>query len=511
MLEQSLQQKLLQKLSPQQIQLIKMLEIPILELEQRIKKELEENPALEEGSEDDEITLELSDEDLNNDNEENDVQLSNESSNDSDINDSDKDNLSNDDEFSYEDYLSEEETEDIPYYRLQANNNSPDDEVAEIIFTSEETFNDYLINQLGYLNLTSHELTIAEYIIGCIDEKGYLQRNVESISDDLAFTLNMNVTKDEVESVLRKVQSLDPPGVGARNIKESLHLQLLRKQKTFSVNLALKIIECCYEELTKKHYEKIQRKLNINEEELKKALDEIQNLNVNPGSSFSNSYDIAKNQVIPDFIVEIDEQEIRVSLNSKYNPELRISKSFQEMLRSLEHNKKQKKAINNEAIQFAKQKIEAARWFIDAIQQRQNTLLIIMQAIVQYQKDFFLTGEKSLLKPMILKNISDLTGFDISTVSRVVSNKFVLTNYGVFSLKSFFSESLIVEDEEIVSTYKVKERIKELIAQEDKRNPLTDEELSDILKKEGLNVARRTVAKYREQLKIPVARLRKEL
>lgn len=509
MLEQSLQQKLLQKLSPQQIQLIKMLEIPILELEQRIKKEIEENPALEEGNEEEEIINNADDDDIDNETEE--MQSFDGEETDVNVGDEEKDNLSKEDEFSYEDFLSEDETEDIPYYRLQANNHSPDDEVAEIIMANEETFNDYLVNQLGYLNLSKNEYIIAEYIVGNIDEKGYLQRDVESIADDLAFTFNLNVTKEEVEVVLRKIQQLDPPGVGARNIKESILLQLERKLKTPSVALAIKMIECCYEELSKKHYEKIQRKLSVSEEELKKSLDEIQHLNVNPGSLFSNSFDFAKNQVVPDFIVEIDEQEIRVSLNSKYNPELRVSKSFQEMLKSLEQNKKHKKKANNEAIYFARQKVESARWFIDAIQQRQNTLLIIMQAIVQFQKEFFLSGEKSLLKPMILKNISDITGFDISTVSRVVSNKYALTPYGVFSLKSFFSESLIADDEEIISTYKVKERIQELIEQEDKRNPLTDEELSEILKKEGLNVARRTVAKYREQLRIPVARLRKEL
>lgn len=509
MLDQKLQQKLLQKLSPQQIQLIKMLEIPIMELEQRIKKELEENPALEEGADEDEMAAsqsEADDEDFDEDenNEDSDEKYSNDDDEQGEL-------KSKDDDFSYEDFIDEEETDDTPYYKLQANNQSPDDPVHEIVFTQEDTFIDHLLNQLGYLDLTQTERTIAEYIIGNIDEKGYLQRDVESIADDLAFTFNVNVTKEEVEKVLKKVQTLDPPGVGARNLKENILLQLSRKPKAPAVAHAIRIIECCYEELAKKHYEKILKKLNISENELKEALNEIQHLNANPGSAFANQYEIAINQVVPDFIVDIDDNEIRVSLNSKYNPELRISKSFQEMLRTLEQNNKQKKSPNNEAIQFAKQKLDSANWFIDAIRQRQNTLLITMQAIVQFQRDFFLTGEMSQLKPMILKNISELTGFDISTISRVVSNKYVLTPYGIFPLKSFFSESLTTSDDEVISTYKVKERIQELIEKEDKRNPLTDEEIADILNKEGLNVARRTVAKYREQMKIPVARLRKEI
>ncbi len=507
MLEQKLQQKLLQKLSPQQIQLIKMLEIPIMELEQRIKKELEENPALEEGSEEEEVNI------VNQEFEEEDNEIiSEEETTDKESdNENDTETKSKEDDFSYEDYIDEEEIDDIPSYKLQANNHSPDDEVPDFIITHEESFIDNLYNQLSYLSLNKTEQTIAEYIIGNIDERGYLQRDIESIVDDLAFTFNINVSPKQVETVLKKVQTLDPPGIGARTIKECILLQLQRKPKNTEIINALKIVETCYEELTKKHYEKIQQKLKLSEEELKKALIEIQHLNASPGSYFTTKFDIARNQVVPDFIVELDDSEIRVFLNSKYNPELRISKSFQEMLSSLERNKKAKKNKDTEAIQFAKQKVESARWFIEAIQQRQNTLLNTMQAIVQFQKEFFLTGEKSLLKPMILKNISDITGFDISTISRVVSNKFVLTPYGVFSLKSFFSESLATAEDENISTYKVKERIRELIQNEDKRNPLTDEELSEILNKEGLNVARRTVAKYREQLKIPVARLRKEI
>ncbi len=506
MLEQKLQQKLLQKLSPQQIQLIKMLEIPIMELEQRIKKELEENPALEEGSEEEEIVINDEEEEFDNDDE---TVESEEDTSYSD--DNETETKSKDDDFSYEDYLEEEEFDDIPSYKLQANNHSADDEIHEIIITNEESFIDNLYHQLGYLYLDKTERTIAEYIIGNIDERGYLQRDVESISDDLAFTFNLNVSPRQVEEVLKKVQSLDPPGVGARTIKECILLQLQRKPKSTEINNAIRIVEQCYEELTKKHYEKIQQKLKITEEELKKAITEIQHLTANPGSSFTTQYDIAKNQVVPDFIVEIDDQEIRVSLNSKYNPELRVSKSFQQMLQSLEQRKKEKKSGNSEAVHFAKQKIESARWFIDAIQQRQNTLLNTMQAIVQFQKDFFVSGDKAQLKPMILKNIADLTGYDISTISRVVSNKYVMTPYGVFPLKTFFSESMTTAEDESVSTYKVKERIAELIENEDKRNPLTDEELAELLNKEGFKVARRTVAKYREQLKIPVARLRKEL
>lgn len=511
MLEQKLQQKLLQKLSPQQIQLIKMLEIPIMELEQRIKKELEENPALEEGEEEDEIIS------------------TPESENESDFEGDEKDeftsddnNLETDDEgtkeskeddFDYEDYINEEDQDETPYYLLQANNHSADDETREFIFTSQESFIDNLYQQIGFLDFDKKQRSIAEYIIGNIDDKGYLKRDIEQISDDLAFTVNISSSPKEIEEILKKIQTLDPPGVGARNIQECFILQLQRKNKSKAIKNALYIIENLFEELTKKHYEKIQKKLDISNEELKETIAEIQHLNVNPGNTFADHYDTAKNQVIPDFIVEIDDGEIRVFLNSKYSPELRVCKSFQEMLNSLEAQAKiNKKAKNNkEAIQFARQKIDSARWFIDAIKQRQNTLITTMQAIVHLQKDFFLEGDRSMLKPMILKDVADLTGFDISTISRVASNKYVMTPYGVFSLKSFFSESMTTEDDEEISTYKIKDIIQDLISKEDKSKPLTDEELAEMLKKQGMNVARRTIAKYREQLKIPVARLRKEL
>lgn len=512
MLEQKLQQKLLQRLSPQQIQLIKMLEIPIMELEQRIKKELEENPALEEGEDEDEIISVSDDEDLdfNDDDEEH---LSSDDSIES--NDDTEVSSSKEDDFSYEDYISEEDKEqdETPYYMLQTNNNSNDNEHREFIFSNQDSFIDNLIVQVGFLDLNSKQRTIAEYIIGNIDEKGYLQRDIEQMVDDLAFNLNIHAEVKEVEEVLKQIQTLDPPGIGARNITECFILQLQRKTKTKPVLDAINIVEKAFEELIKKHYDKIQRKLNIKLEELKAALNEIQALTINPGSTYADSYDIAVNQVIPDFMVEIEEGEIKVFLNSKNSPELRVSKSFKEMLNSLEiQAKKNKKAKNNkEAIQFARQKVDSAHWFIDAIKQRQNTLLTTMQAIVHLQKDFFAEGDKSLLKPMILKDVADLTGFDISTISRVVSNKYVSTPYGVFSLKSFFSESMSTDNDEEISTYKIKERIQQLIVNEDKINPLTDEELADLLKKEGLNVARRTIAKYREQLNIPVARLRKEL
>lgn len=513
MLEQKLQQKLLQKLSPQQIQLIKMLEIPTMELEQRIKKELEENPALEEGKEDDEIVS-------TSDNEE-DGEFDNVFSNEDDesisediIFDTDEDKSNKiEEDFEFEDYINEEEQDETPYYLLQTNNQLPDDKISEFIFTSQESFTDYLYQQIGFLDLDDKQRAIAEYIVGNIDEKGYLQRDIEQIYDDLAFTANIYSTPKEIEEILSKIQTLDPPGVGARNIQECFILQLKRKPHTNAVKNAIYIIEHLFEELTKKHYTKIQKKLNISTDELKEAINEIQHLNINPGNTFTDKYDTAKNQVIPDFITEIEDGEIRVFLNSKNSPELRISKSFQEMLNSLEIqariNKKSKK--NREAIHFAKQKIDSANWFIDAINQRQNTLITTMQAIVHLQKDFFLEGDRSLLKPMILKDVADLTGFDISTISRVVSNKYVLTHYGVFSLKSLFSESMTTNNDEEISTYKIKERIQELISKENKSKPFTDEELSKILKQNGFNVARRTVAKYREQLKIPVARLRKEL
>ncbi|GAB4454383.1 MAG: RNA polymerase factor sigma-54 [Bacteroidales bacterium] len=510
MLEQKLQQKLLQRLSPQQIQLIKMLEIPIMELEQRIKKELEENPALEEGEEEEEIVNLANDEDNEYDNDEEDTPSEDDSF---DNQEKEEVNMSKEDDFSYEDYISEEDQDETPYYLLQANNNSKDNDEREFIFSSQESFIDNLNHQLGFLDLDKKQRTIAEYIIGNIDEKGYLQRDVEQISDDLAFNLNINAEPKEIEAILKKIQTLDPPGIGARNIIECFLIQLNRKPQSNAVKNAIKIVEKAFEELMKKHYDKIQRKLNIDIDELKAAINEIQTLNINPGNTFADSYDTAVNQVIPDFIVEIEDGEIKVFLNSKNSPELRVSKSFQEMLNSLEAQAKinKKAKTHKEAIQFARQKVDSAHWFIDAIKQRQNTLLTTMQAIVHLQKDFFTEGDKSLLKPMILKDVADLTGFDISTISRVVSNKYVSTPYGVFSLKSFFSESMTTDSDEEISTYKIKERIQHLIANEEKSNPLTDEELADLLKKEGLNVARRTIAKYREQLSIPVARLRKEL
>ena len=514
MLEQKLQQKLLQRLSPQQIQLIKMLEIPIMELEQRIKKELEENPALEESEDDDEIMSVSDDEVLDfDDDDDDDERLLNDDSIDNE--DETEVSSSKDDDFSYEDYIGveDQEQDETPYYMLQANNNSNDNEQREFIFSNQDSFIDNLIVQVGFLDLNSKQRTIAEYIIGNIDEKGYLQRDVEQMVDDLAFNLNIMVEAKEVEEVLKQIQTLDPPGVGARNITECFLIQLKRKPKTKPVLDAINIVEKAFEELIKKHYDKIQRKLNIEVEDLKAAINEIQSLTINPGNTYADSFDTAVNQVIPDFMVEIEEGEIKVFLNSKNSPELRVSKSFKEMLNSLEiQAKKNKKAKNHkEAIQFARQKVDSAYWFIDAIKQRQNTLLTTMQAIVHLQKDFFAEGDKSLLKPMILKDVADLTGFDISTISRVVSNKYVSTPHGVFSLKSFFSESMSTDNDEEISTYKIKERIQQLIANEDKTNPLTDEELADLLKKEGLNVARRTIAKYREQINIPVARLRKEL
>ena len=513
MLEQKLQQKLLQRLSPQQIQLIKMLEIPMIELEQRIKKELEENPALEEGQEESDEVIQLS-EDNDNDIDENNDNEENEESDETTIDDDSSPQKNEDDDFSYEDYLSEEEQDETPYYLLQANNESKENDEREFVFSSQESFIENLTIQIGYLNLTPKQRAIAEYIIGNIDEKGYLQRDIEQLSDDLAFNLNIQASPLEIEEVIKQIQTLDPPGIGARNIPECFLIQLKRKKQTDAVKNAIKIVEKAFDELTKKHYDKIQRKLNISTNELKDAIAEIQNLNINPGNTYADKFDTAVNQVIPDFIVEIDDGEIKVSLNSRYSPELRVSKSFQDMLNSLEAQakaKKKAKESNREAIQFARQKVDSARWFIDAIKQRQDTLLTTMQAIVHLQKDFFLEGDKSLLKPMILKDVADVTGFDISTISRVASNKYVATPFGVFPLKSFFSESMTTDSDEEISTYKIKERIQQLISNEDKSNPLTDEELADLLKKEGLNVARRTIAKYREQLNIPVARLRKEL
>ena len=489
MLNQRLQQKLIQKLSPQQILLMKLLQIPSVALEQRIKQEIEENPALEELDENsDEI------EDIDRDEEDGDY-------------DEDQEKDSNDeDEFDLADYIDED---DIPAYRLTASNQSADDERREAPFVSGSSFHELLKDQLGMRVLDEKKHAIATYIIGNLDDSGYLQRSVEAIVDDLAFTQNLEVTKQEVEQVLLVIQDLDPAGVGARTLQECLLIQLRREENhNDSVELARLILQKYYNDFTRKHYDKILKKARITEDQLKSAIEEILKLNPKPGNSMSES-SRTNQYVIPDFIIRNVDGDLELTLNARNAPELRLSRAYTEMLERYSEGRKDKK--NREALSFVKQKIDSAKWFIDAIKQRQHTLYVTMHAIMDYQHDYFLTGDETNLRPMILKDISEIVNLDISTVSRVANSKYVQTPFGTFLLKSFFSESMLMDSGEQVSTREIKKILSDCIENEDKAKPLTDEQLTSILKDKGYNIARRTVAKYREQLNISVARLRKEL
>ena len=486
MLKQKLQQKLLQKLSPQQIQMIKLLEIPTLQIEQRIKKELEENPALEEGPEDEEdITSMDADDELYEDN--------------------DKDQ----EEFTLDDYIEED---DIPEYRLHANNYSKEDEKRnEIPFSVGSTFQEHLKAQLNLRELTEKQKVLGEYILGNIDEDGYLRRELENIVDDLAFLQNVTTDEKELEEVLEVIQDLDPPGVGARTLRECLLIQLAIKDRTEdSLKMAYTVIDLYFDEFSKRHYDKITSKMGITESELKAAIDEILKLNPKPGSLFSDSISRTSQPIIPDFILEHTEEGFDLHLNSKNLPELRLNSAYNEMLKSYVRDKSQKKEMK-EAVMFVKQKIDSARWFIDAIKQRQNTLLLTMNAILKYQEEYFIDGDEVKLKPMILKDVAEMTGLDISTVSRVANSKYIQTHFGILPLKYFFSEGLQTDSGEEVSTREIKSILQECIENEEKRRPLTDERLTEILQEKGYQIARRTVAKYREQLNIPVARLRREI
>jgi RNA polymerase sigma-54 factor len=485
MLNQRLQQKLLQKLSPQQIQMIKLLEVPTLQIEERIKKELEENPALEEGQEEDEVRSETEEDDQ--------------------FEETDKDK----EEFTIDDYIDDDE---IPEYRLQANNYSKDDDKrTEIPFSVGSSFAEHLESQLSLRDLTEKQKILGEYILGNIDEDGYLRRELVNIVDDLAFLQNIETTEDELEEVLRIIQDLEPAGVGARTLRESLLLQIEKRDKTHKpLNLAHTILENYFEEFTKRHYDKIIARLGISEKELKEAIDEVLKLNPKPGGVFSDPFSKSSQPIIPDFILEIGEEGFDLHLNSRNLPELRLSSAYSEMLQSYSRDKSQKKEMKD-AVMFVKQKIDSARWFIDAIKQRQNTLLLTMNAILEYQQEYFIDGDETRLKPMILKDVAEMTGLDISTVSRVANSKFIQTHFGIFPLKFFFSEGLQTDSGEEVSTREIKRILQDCIENEQKRRPLTDERLTEILQEKGYQIARRTVAKYREQLNIPVARLRKEI
>ena len=484
MLKQRLQQKLLQKLSPQQIQMIKLLEVPTLQIEQRIKKELEENPALEEGADEEDIPAETEEDQFD---------------------EKDKDQ----EEFTLDDYIEED---DIPDYRLQEKNYSKDeDKRTEIPFSVGFSFHEHLESQLGLRDLNDKQKILGEYILGNIDEDGYLRRELINIVDDLAFLQNVETTEGELEEVLKIIQDLEPAGIGARTLRECLLLQIEKRDTSQpSLKLAHTILDLYFEEFTKRHYDKIISRLGITEDEIKAAIDEILKLNPKPGGVYSDPFNKTSQPIIPDFILELSEDGFDLHLNSKNLPELRLSSSYSEMLHTYSKDKSQKKEMRD-AVLFVKQKIDSARWFIDAIKQRQNTLLLTMNAILEYQQEYFIDGDETKLKPMILKDVAEMTGLDISTVSRVANSKYVQTHFGIFPLKFFFSEGLQTDSGEEVSTREIKRILQDCIENEQKRKPLTDESLTDILQEKGYQIARRTVAKYREQLNIPVARLRREI
>ncbi len=485
MLNQRLQQKLLQKLSPQQILLMKLLQIPSVAMEQRIKQEIEENPVLE--VDDDYNSDDVDSDDFPESKETDD----NEFKNDVDIND----------------YLDED---DVPSYKLNAGNYSSDDDYKELPMAAGIGFVDHLLSQLDLKDLSPHHYTIGRTLIGNLDEAGYLQRDLNAMVDDLAFTQGVSTTKEEIEKVLQVVQSFDPAGVAARSLQECLIIQLKRNAQTPEVKLAIIVLDRCFEDFTKKHYDKIQKRTHSDEIQLRGAINEILKLNPKPGSSYTET-NISSQYVIPDFIVESKDGVLELILNQRNMPELRLSRTYTDMLESYGESKGRKDQSNTQrdAVMFIKQKIDSARWFIDAIKQRQNTLFVTMKAIMEYQYNYFLEGDETLLRPMILKDIAEKVNLDISTVSRVANSKYVQTPYGTFLLKSFFSESIQNDQGEEVSTREIKKILSDCVDSEEKNKPLTDEELTLILKDKGYPIARRTVAKYREQLGIQVARLRK--
>ena len=491
------------KLSPQQIQLMKLLQLPLIELEQRIKEEIESNPALDdnESGEENEPITDAEEGESYNDNEDN-------GEND-DYND-DEPIVNKEEEFDLSDYLPDEDEYDYSY-KLQANNRSRDDEDYQAPVTHEESFQDYLIHQLGYHELTEKEEIIGEMIIGNLDDNGYLSRPIANLVDDLLFTMNIETTEEEIKKVLDVVQQLDPPGIGATDLQECLLIQLKRLQEEnpySDYKLSITIIKDCFEEFTKKHYDKIAKKTGATNRQLKAALDEILKLNPKPGDS-SPSNSRSMHYITPDFFISIKDDNLELSLDGRNNPDLKVNKQYVKMLDDF--SKEKESRSKQEAAQFVRQKIDSAKWFIDAIRQRQHTLYITMKAIMDIQREYFLTGDDTKLKPMILKDIAEKVGLDISTISRVANSKYVQTPYGTFLLKTFFSEGITNEEGEEVSTREIKKILQDSIESENKSKPYTDEELMTVLKEKGYPIARRTVAKYREQLGIPVARLRKEL
>ncbi len=513
MLKQNLSQKQIQKLSPQQIQLMKLLQVPTAMLDQRIQEELEANPALEDSKDDlnkeeEETASDVIDEELYGGEKTEQEDTINEEA------ERQEDN-------SLEDYLEDYMNDDEPSYKYEINNYSADDEEKTIPIAVESSFHEHMNQQLGLLDLDEKETKIAAQIIGSIDEDGYLRREPVALTDDLMFAHNIDSTEQEVLDILKKVQTFEPAGIGARDLQECLLLQLDRKIGSRDVSenyseddvhyleLAYTIIDKYFEEFSKKHYNKLLRQLSLYRDDLRLATEEILKLNPKPGSVYAPSSSLKKQYIVPDFIIESKNGELDLSLNNRNAPELRVNNQYREMLQSYSADKKNKK--QREAAMFVKQKIDAARWFIDAIKQRQNTMMKTMYTIMQYQYDYFLTGDEKRLRPMILKDIAEITGLDISTVSRVANSKYVQTEFGIKRLKDFFSESLQTTSGEEVSTREVKKILTEIISTENKRKPYSDEKLKNMLQSKGYNIARRTVAKYREQLGIPVARLRKEI
>lgn len=488
MLKQFLNLKISQKLSPQQIQLMKLIQLPTLAFEQRLLEEMNENPALEAGKEDE---YEKDEYDNTEDYD--------------DYEDSEADRIEAED-INIDEYLS---SDDTPDYKTQANNYSDDDETKETPFAAAISFHQDLINQLNTFILNDEERDIAEFLVGSIDDSGYIRRTTSDLVDDMAFTQAIYTNEKQVESILHVIHELEPTGVGARDLQECLLLQLKHKTPSESVDLATQIIDQQFDAFVRKHYDKLTQKFNVSDDKLRNAIHEIERLNPKPGGSFTGNNKITEN-IVPDFTIRIVEGELELTLNGRNAPSLHVSKDYQEMMQTYKVSK-DKSGSQKDAVQFIKQKLDSAKWFIDAIKQRQDTLFVTMNAIMHYQKEYLLDGDETRLRPMILKDIADMVGLDISTISRVANSKYVETPYGTKLIKEFFSEAMKNDQGEEVSTLEIKKILQNIIEDEDKKNPLPDDLLSEILKEKGYPIARRTIAKYREQLEIPVARMRKKL
>ena len=482
MLNQKLQLKLSQKLSPQQIQLMKLIQLSTLEFEQRLSREIEENPALDTVNESQEI---------DNDNFE--------------LNEDSEKQEKSDDEIDISEYLSDDDT---PDYNLKSNNYSEENERA-IPYAAGTSFNQFLKNQLHSFSFNNEDLEIAEFILGSLDQFGYLRRDLIDISDDLAFTLGINADENKIQKILDKIYLLDPAGIGAKNLQECLYLQLKRKKTTKNISNAVKIIKDLFDEFSKRHFDKIKAKLNISDEDLRESISEIEKLNPKPGGAYNENTKM-NSSIVPDFTVEVIDGEIKLKLNSRNAPDLYVSNEYKNMLSGYSESKEKTKS-QKDAVMFIKQKLDSAKWFIEAIKQRNQTLIMTMSAIVDFQKEYFITGDEKKLKPMILKDIAEEITMDISTISRVANSKYVDTPYGTKLIKSFFSEGIKNSKGEDISTIEVKKTLESIIESEDKKKPLTDDQLTKLLNKEGYPIARRTVAKYREMIGAPVARLRRKL